>query len=224
MSLWRAFPRGALIFAGLSGGMLAQGVRRTPRPAVDRVTRDGCPAAVPPVASDSGATATDFAELWRKACGGGCAAYRVRVGGDGRVSWVGEERVETMGAAAGAIDTIEARALIQRAADRVALGALRAVLSGWGGGFDCRDDAFDCGPSQDGRGHGEWGSRLAESFRCGCGSDGGYASVAAWQAGGGDVWRGSADGRFGCAEEWGDAVDAGGGGAGYKGVGGDAGG
>ena len=107
-----------VFLAGAAGGMFGQGVRRVPRPPLDRVTRAGCPAAVPPVASDSGATATDFVELWRKPCGQECAAYRVRVGGDGRVSWVGEDGVETMGAAAGTIDTIEARALIQRAADR----------------------------------------------------------------------------------------------------------
>ena len=93
-------------------------VRRAPIPVVDQIVRSGCPSTAPPVASDSGATATDAIELSRDGCAGACAAYRVRISGDGRVSWVGAKGVVVMGSAADTIDSIHARELIQRAADR----------------------------------------------------------------------------------------------------------
>ena len=96
---------------GVTGGLWAQGVRRPP---VSRPVREGCPAVVPPSDSSTVATAADFIELKRTACAEGCPAYTVRIGGDGRVAWVGEQFVEMKGSAAAVIDVIPARELMQR--------------------------------------------------------------------------------------------------------------
>ena len=96
---------------GVTGGLWAQGVRRPP---VIRPVREGCPAVVPPSDSSTVATAADFIELRRMACGEGCPAYTVRIGGDGRVAWFGERFVEMKGSAAAVIDVIPSRELMQR--------------------------------------------------------------------------------------------------------------
>jgi hypothetical protein len=100
-----------LVCLGVTGGLWAQGVRRPP---VTRAVREGCPAVVPPSDSSTVATAADFIELKRTACAEGCPAYTVRIGGDGRVAWVGERFVEMEGSATAVIDVIPARELMQR--------------------------------------------------------------------------------------------------------------
>ena len=94
----------------VTGGLWAQ-VRRPPAP---RPAREGCPAPVPPSDSSTVATAADFIELKRTACAEGCPAYTVRIGGDGRVAWVGERFVEVKGSATAVVDVIPARELMQR--------------------------------------------------------------------------------------------------------------
>jgi Domain of unknown function (DUF6438)/Ankyrin repeats (many copies)/Ankyrin repeat len=100
-----------LLCLGVTGGLWAQGGRRPP---VSRPVREGCPAVVPPSDSSTVATAGDSIELKRTACAEGCPAYTVRIGGDGRVAWVGEQFVEVEGSAAAVIDVIPARELMQR--------------------------------------------------------------------------------------------------------------
>ncbi len=108
-----------LLFASFLGAQTGRAPGSRPaRTAADPIVRSGCPAAAPPVASDSGALSADFIELAREGCAGACPAYRVRVGGDGRVTWVGDKAVVARGNAADTIDSIHARELIQRAADR----------------------------------------------------------------------------------------------------------
>ncbi len=87
-------------------------------PASDLVTRTGCPAPIPPATSNSVATAADFIELGRSTCAGACPAYTVRISGDGTVAWRGEKFVDRTGPAFAAIDPNDARALMQRVADR----------------------------------------------------------------------------------------------------------
>jgi hypothetical protein len=82
------------------------------------VAKFGCPATAPPTTSDSVATAVDYVELQRTACKGSCPAYTVRVRGDGTVTWHGEAQVAVMGNATETIDSNDARALMQRLADR----------------------------------------------------------------------------------------------------------
>src|SRR5277367_2735093 len=106
----RGFGRLLLCF-GVTGGLWAQTGRRPPVP---RPVREGCPAVVPPSDSSTVATAADFIELKRTACAEGCPAYTVRIGGDGRVAWMGERFVEMKGSAAEVIDVIAARELMQR--------------------------------------------------------------------------------------------------------------
>lgn len=85
---------------------------------MDRAYRLGCPATGMPVTRNSVATATDFVELKRTACALGCPVYTVRVNGDGRVTWRGVEQVVVKGSASSAILSNDARALMQRVADR----------------------------------------------------------------------------------------------------------
>src|ERR1700733_13686125 len=100
-----------LLCFALVGDLWGQGVRRPP---VTRPGREGCPAVVPPSDSSTVATAADFIELKRTACAGGCPAYTGRIGGDGRVAWLGERFVEMKGSAAAVIDVIPARELMER--------------------------------------------------------------------------------------------------------------
>ena len=100
-----------LLCFALAGDLWGQGVRRPP---VTRPVREGCPAVVPPSDSSTVATAADFIELKRTACAEGCPAYTVRIGGDGRVAWLGERFVEMKGSAAAVIDVIPARELMER--------------------------------------------------------------------------------------------------------------
>jgi hypothetical protein len=100
-----------VVCLGVTGGLWAQGGRRPPVP---RPVREGCPAVVPPSDNSTVATAADFIELKRTACAEGCPAYTVRIGGDGRVDWVGERFVEMKGSAAAVIDVIPARELMER--------------------------------------------------------------------------------------------------------------
>jgi Domain of unknown function (DUF6438)/Ankyrin repeats (3 copies)/Ankyrin repeat len=101
-----------VIWLVLGGEMCGQ-ARRSPVPGA-RVTREGCPAPVPPNDGSTVATAADFIELKRTACAEGCPAYTVRVGGDGRVTWVGDRFVAVTGSASAVVDTIAARELMQR--------------------------------------------------------------------------------------------------------------
>jgi Domain of unknown function (DUF6438)/Ankyrin repeats (3 copies)/Ankyrin repeat len=107
-----------LLCFAVAGDLWGQGVRPpVRRPPVDtRPVKEGCPAVVPPSDGSTVATATDFIELKRTACAEGCPAYTVRIGGDGRVAWVGERFVEMKGSAAAGIDVIKARELMQRIA------------------------------------------------------------------------------------------------------------
>ena len=82
------------------------------------MSKDGCPAPVPPSTSDSTAGSTDWVELQRTECAGGCPAYTVRVYGDGSISWHGDSRVATTGAATASVDGTAAKALIQDVAQR----------------------------------------------------------------------------------------------------------
>jgi hypothetical protein len=112
---------GFLVCFGLVAGAFGQAVQRAAPRRPTSTPRDeaaDCPAAVPPTTSNSVATSTDFVELRRTRCYGTCAAYTVRVSGDGSISWSGEAFVETIGRASGAIDSNDARALMQRVADR----------------------------------------------------------------------------------------------------------
>ena len=109
----------------------AQTTRRGPAPGM-RAVREGCPAVVPPSDGSTVATAADFIELKRATCAEGCPAYTVRVGGDGRVAWVGDRFVEVKGSAAGVIDVLAARELMQR-------------ISGQGFGMFCA--RYSVGPS-----------------------------------------------------------------------------
>jgi hypothetical protein len=62
---------------------------------------------------------SDSIQLERTICGdGACPAYKVRVSGDGSIAWTGENFVEVRGTASSSMSVDEARALIQRAADR----------------------------------------------------------------------------------------------------------
>jgi hypothetical protein len=111
---WVAMVGGRMFLCFVMAGELwGQTVRRGAPPNT-RAVREGCPAAVPPNDGSTVATAADFIELKRTACAEGCAAYTVRIGGDGRVAWVGEQFVEVEGSAAGVIDVIAARELMQR--------------------------------------------------------------------------------------------------------------
>ena len=121
-----------LLCLGVTGGLWAQTVRRPPMGT--RSAREGCPAVVPPSDGSTVATAADFIELKRTACTEGCPAYTVRIGGDGRVAWMGERFVEVEGSAAGVIDVIAARELMQR-------------ISGQGFGMFCA--RYSQGPSEE---------------------------------------------------------------------------
>jgi hypothetical protein len=88
------------------------------RKPADTVRKGNCPAAVPPTANDSVAGAADYIELKRGGCNGECAAYTVRLYGDGIVRWHGEHGVATLAQASDLVDGTAARALMQRFADR----------------------------------------------------------------------------------------------------------
>jgi hypothetical protein len=119
-------------FALLVEGTGAQTVRGRGVAAADRVMTADCPVASPPVTADSVASSTDYIELRRMPCARGCTAYRVRVVGDGRVSWLGEQLVVQGGAAAATISSIDAKALIQRAPDRGFWGLCGVYAKGTG--------------------------------------------------------------------------------------------
>lgn len=81
-----------------------------------KVLNGSCPASVPPTTSDSVAAASDYVELQRAGCAGGCPAYTVRVYGDGRVTWHGDSGVALKGATSTTIDGSAAKALLQEIA------------------------------------------------------------------------------------------------------------
>ena len=91
--------------------------RRTARPSTG-VATSGCPAPVPPSTSNSVAAGSDWIEVERTSCAAGCEAYRVKVTGDGGVTWTGDAFVTALGTASATVDPTKARELLQRAADR----------------------------------------------------------------------------------------------------------
>jgi len=106
------------LLTGVMGGQTTTHGGRTTYPAPENGI-GGCPPAnAIPVVVASSATDRDFVELRRRDCLGGCPAYTVRIGGDGRVTWTGERNVLVLGSATAGIDAIAAKALIQEAMSR----------------------------------------------------------------------------------------------------------